>query len=166
MKRVRIRSFSDRYFLPFGLNTERYSASLRIQSVWGKILTRKTPNTDTFHVVTGITNITEFTYFIDSTYITFTFLIYHKYISASNFTESNTPPWIFFTFLNCRNATKLRKASHMKITKAIWVMSLKWVNLVILAPSHITDIVHTALSLNCLMNFRKLPVWLKFSLSL
>ena len=29
----------------------RYFASLRIQSEYGKILTRKTPNTDTFHAV-------------------------------------------------------------------------------------------------------------------
>ena len=33
------------------LNTERYGASLRIQSEYGKIRTRITPNTDTFHAV-------------------------------------------------------------------------------------------------------------------
>ena len=41
-------SFSGPYFLAFGLNTERYGVSLRIQSEWGKMGTRKTPNTDTF----------------------------------------------------------------------------------------------------------------------
>ena len=51
VKSVRIRSFSGPYFLAFELNTVRYSVSLRIQSKCGKILTRKTPNTDTFHVV-------------------------------------------------------------------------------------------------------------------
>ena len=31
---------------------------------------------------------------------------------GSNFTESNTPPWVFSRFLNCANGTKLRIASH------------------------------------------------------
>ena len=31
----------------------------------------------------------------------------------SNFTKSNTLPWVFFTFLNCTNGTKLRKTSQM-----------------------------------------------------
>ena len=48
---VRIQRFSDPYFPLFGLNTERYSVSLRIQYECGKIRTRKTPNTDTFYVV-------------------------------------------------------------------------------------------------------------------
>ena len=32
---------------------------------------------------------------------------------ACNFTKINTPPWVFFTFLNCTNGTKLRNALHM-----------------------------------------------------
>ena len=51
VKSVRIRSFSGPYFPAFGLNAERYSVSLRIQSEYGKIRTRKTPNTDTSHEV-------------------------------------------------------------------------------------------------------------------
>ena len=51
MKSVRIRSISDSYFPIFGLNTDRYSLSLLIQSKCGKIRTRKTSNTDTFYVV-------------------------------------------------------------------------------------------------------------------
>ena len=51
VKSVRIRSYSDPYFPAFGLNTERYFVSLRIQSECGKIWTRITPNTDTFHAV-------------------------------------------------------------------------------------------------------------------
>ena len=43
--------FSDPYFPAFGLNTERYSVSLRIQSECGTIRTRITPNTDTFYAV-------------------------------------------------------------------------------------------------------------------
>ena len=35
-------------------DTERYSASLRINSEYGKIRTRKTPNTDTFHAVATV----------------------------------------------------------------------------------------------------------------
>ena len=51
VKSVRIRSYSGLYFPAFGLNTERYSVSLRIQSECGKMRTRITPNTDTFHAV-------------------------------------------------------------------------------------------------------------------
>ena len=38
-------------FSTFGLNAQRYSVSLRIQSECGKIRTRVTPNTDTFHAI-------------------------------------------------------------------------------------------------------------------
>ena len=51
VKSVRIRSFSGLYFPLFGLNTEIYSTSLRIQTEFRKIPTRKSPNTDTFHAV-------------------------------------------------------------------------------------------------------------------
>ena len=51
MKSVRIQSFSDPYFPAFGLNTEKYGVSLRIQSECEKIQTRKTPNADTFQTV-------------------------------------------------------------------------------------------------------------------
>ena len=43
--------FSGPYFSAFGLNTERYGVSLRIQSECGKMQTRITPNTDTFYAV-------------------------------------------------------------------------------------------------------------------
>ena len=46
VKSVRIRNFSGLYFPAFGLNTERYGVSLRIQSECKKIQTRKIPNTD------------------------------------------------------------------------------------------------------------------------
>ena len=45
------------YFPAFGLNTERYSVSLRIQSECGKIQTSKTPNTGTFEAVCIIVTI-------------------------------------------------------------------------------------------------------------
>ena len=51
MKSVHIRSYSRPYFPSFGLNTERYSVSLRIQSECGKIRTRITLSTDTFYAV-------------------------------------------------------------------------------------------------------------------
>ena len=44
-------SYSGSYFPAFGLNTDRYEVSLRIQSEWGQIWTRITLNTDTFHAV-------------------------------------------------------------------------------------------------------------------
>ena len=54
---VRIRSFSGSYFLEFGLNTERYSVSLYIQSKCSKIRTRKSPNTVTFYAVSLLSEI-------------------------------------------------------------------------------------------------------------
>ena len=51
MKGVHIWSFYGPYPPPFGLNTGKYSVSLRIQSKSGKIWSRKTPNTDLFHAV-------------------------------------------------------------------------------------------------------------------
>ena len=56
VKSVRIRSFSGPYFLAFRLNTETYGLSFRIQSKWGKIRTRKSPNTDTFQAVSNSKN--------------------------------------------------------------------------------------------------------------
>ena len=52
LKSVRIRSYSGSYFPAFGLNTERFRRSLRIESECGKMRTRITPNMDTFHSVT------------------------------------------------------------------------------------------------------------------
>ena len=50
-KGVRIGSSSGPYFPAFGLNTERYSVSLRIQSECGEIRTKITPNMDTLQAV-------------------------------------------------------------------------------------------------------------------
>ena len=41
--------FSWSVYRAFGLNTERHFVPLRIQFEYGKIRTRKTPNTDTFY---------------------------------------------------------------------------------------------------------------------
>ena len=51
VKSVRIRSYFGPHFPIFELNTERYGVSLRIQSDCGKMRTRITPNTNTFHSV-------------------------------------------------------------------------------------------------------------------
>ena len=51
VKSVRIRSYSDPYFLAFRLNTERYEVSFRIQCKYAKIRTRMTLNTETFLAV-------------------------------------------------------------------------------------------------------------------
>ena len=51
VKSVRIRSFSGPYFTAFRQSTERYSISLRLQSEFGKLRTRKTSNTDSSHTV-------------------------------------------------------------------------------------------------------------------
>ena len=34
-------------------------------------------------------------------------------VTFSNFTKSNSPPWVFFKFLNCTNSIKSRKASQI-----------------------------------------------------
>ena len=52
VKSVCIRSYSGTHFPAFGLTTERYSVSLRIQSERGEIRTRISPNTDIFYAVT------------------------------------------------------------------------------------------------------------------
>ena len=54
VKSVCIMTFSGPYFPAFGLNTERYVISLRIQSECRGIQTRETPNTDAFHAVYAI----------------------------------------------------------------------------------------------------------------
>ena len=54
VKSVRIWSYSGPYFPAFGLNTERYKVSLHIQFECGKMLSRITPNTDTFHAVLNL----------------------------------------------------------------------------------------------------------------
>ena len=51
VKSVRIRSYSGPNFPTYGLNMERYSVSLLIQSVRGKMRTRITANIETFHAV-------------------------------------------------------------------------------------------------------------------
>ena len=51
VKSVRIQNYSSPYFPTFGLNKERYFVSLRIQSEYGKIQTRITPNTEAFYAV-------------------------------------------------------------------------------------------------------------------
>ena len=54
VKSVRIRSYSVPYFPAFGMHTKRYGVYLSIQSECGKIRTRITPNTDTFHAVSSV----------------------------------------------------------------------------------------------------------------
>ena len=51
IKSVHIRSYSGPYLPAFGLDTESYRVSFRIQSECRKIRTRITPNTDTFQTV-------------------------------------------------------------------------------------------------------------------
>ena len=49
VKSVFIPSYSDPHFPAFALNTERYPVFLRIQSEFGKMRTRITPNTYTYY---------------------------------------------------------------------------------------------------------------------
>ena len=51
VKSIRIWSYSGPHFPAFGLNTDRYEVSLRIQFQCRKMRTRISPNTDTFYAV-------------------------------------------------------------------------------------------------------------------
>ena len=51
VKSVRIRSYSGPHLTAFRLNTKKYRVSPCVQSEYGKMRTRITPNTDTFHAV-------------------------------------------------------------------------------------------------------------------
>ena len=54
VKNVRIRSYSGPHFSDFGLNTDRYTVLLCIQSEYRRIQTRITPNTDASFTVIGL----------------------------------------------------------------------------------------------------------------
>ena len=47
---------------------------------------------------------------------------------ACNFTKSNNPPWAFFTFLNCKNGTKTRKAIYFIIITTIFIVLTYYFN--------------------------------------
>ena len=64
VKSIRIRSYSGPHFPAFGLNAERYSVSLRIQSECVKIQTRITPNKDTFYAVVEASETQAHMYFV------------------------------------------------------------------------------------------------------
>ena len=99
VKSVHVRSYSGPYYLAFGLNAERYSISLPNQSECGKIRTRITPNTDTFHLL----------------YETLCEIWYHLFnfnlknvkllLTVYNVTKSNTPP--------CADGAKSRNAARI-----------------------------------------------------
>ena len=65
VKSVRIRSYSGPHFPAFGLNTERYVASLRIQAECGKMRTRTTTNAGTFHVAHRPTDLLNLILFLE-----------------------------------------------------------------------------------------------------
>ena len=54
VKSIQIWKYSRSYFSAFGLKKDRYCISLRIQSKYGKIHSRITPNTDTFYAVANV----------------------------------------------------------------------------------------------------------------
>ena len=58
---------------------------------------------------------------------------------ASNFTKSNTPPWMFSHFLNCVNGTKSCNASHLDIPWVSHGYKMKIQNL------HVTESIRNSL---------------------
>ena len=89
VKSVGIRSFSGPYFPAFGLNTERYSVSLHIQSKCGKIRTKKTPNTNTFYTVFFIIDIIQ-----NPQYISERFSTYAKFSEKLTLLKTNNYVYI------------------------------------------------------------------------
>ena len=57
VKSVRIRGYSGPHFPAFGLNTEKYGVSLRIQSECGKMWSRITTNMETFQALNFTNNL-------------------------------------------------------------------------------------------------------------
>ena len=72
-------------------------------------------------------------FFNSITYVKFCAIWYHLYNlknvkNTRNFTESNTPPWVFFSrFSYCTNGTKSRNASHILSESRIYLLSLCWI---------------------------------------
>ena len=68
VKSVLIRGYSGLHFPAFGLNTERYGVSFRIQLECGKKRTRITPNPDTFYAVIKMNILLNFGDFLERIY--------------------------------------------------------------------------------------------------
>ena len=111
---VRIRSFSGPYFLVFRLNTERYSVSFRIQSEWGKIWVRSTPDTDTFHAVF---------YF---PLLLLTALLWKKYLKTFKFVDLMAEWWKLYTKLTSQKIKFPIKdffSKYVQIHSFLWIWS-------------------------------------------
>ena len=83
MKNVYILNFSSPHFPEFGLNTDKYSVSLRIQSECRKIWTKKTPNTEKFYAVNDI-----YIFFEQLFNPSITKLLFHFILMLSNIQQS------------------------------------------------------------------------------
>ena len=113
VKSIRIRSYSGSFFPAFGLNKERY-VSLPIQSKYGKMWTRITPNTDTFYVVKGHKVLPQFCHFMKSCmarWYCFSFMTIFAQIHIFTFEAS-----VFYT-----NYVSLASITFTKKTKLFWV---------------------------------------------
>ena len=102
------------YFPAFGLNTERYSVSLCIQSECEKIRSRKPPNADTFHAVLyklfaqGLWRVS-LKFFLEYSNANKSFLVYsihgcsmlgfHQWLQLGDFIR-----WLFLVGCQCSNS--------------------------------------------------------------
>ena len=79
VKSVSIWSYSGPHFPAFGLNRERYSVALHIQSKCGKIWTRITPYRETFYAVSHMQFYVETSKYLPENFGCFTkFSLHHK----------------------------------------------------------------------------------------
>ena len=93
---VRIRSYSGPHFQAFGLNTERFSVSPRIQSKWTKMLTR-TNNPEYGHFLRSVSNIYNGAFY-ENIYRFFLPIINISNVPSNMLAWVVIPLWIFLQF--------------------------------------------------------------------
>ena len=126
VKSVRIRSYFGPHFPTFGLNKERYGVSLHIQSECGKMRTRITPNTDTFHAV------------LDSRILSFLALSFSHFfditsLTCCNCSQENTCNRVLLSKVTgFWPATLLKKYSFMSVF--LDVLQIFWEQLFLRTP--------------------------------
>ena len=100
---IRIRSFSGPYFPTFGLNTERYQVSLRIQFECEKLWTRKTVNTGTFHAVVNWVDSRITTFLLLQIYFQKIWLLILSYLQDS-FKSATMPSYLMHTMTSSQSS--------------------------------------------------------------
>ena len=123
VKIVHIRSYSAPYFLAFGLNTERCRIFLLLQSECGKIRTRITPNTDTFHAV----DLSNSSWNVSKRHekkVRFAFFLSSDILYEGLVTNINQ--WLFFKFWITRNIMREKTGLDKQILLHLSSIGIKY----------------------------------------